>query len=277
MYRRGSGGLPDGEYARFTYDAFGRRTSARYDDSNDGYLDDEPADLYGYDEHWRLTTVARYEPAAVSPTLDERTYIRERFVYHASGSGESFSIGATGMDAPLARFIDDNGDGDYEDTDDRIDYYLTNRRGDVVAIMGPGTDTSSTPDGIADEPGELRARVRYSAFGVPTFVHPLDMDGDGLVGGTEEEAEDYIALDEALDNAGASRGWTNLGNVAQVTCITTPCSSDWPAWRAQQELHFFNNYPTSVIDLKSDFGNTPLYAGYLVRQAHLDRLALSAN
>ncbi|MFO0831448.1 MAG: RHS repeat-associated core domain-containing protein [Phycisphaerales bacterium] len=251
VYRRDPNGNAGSEYARFAYDAFGHRTSARYDDDNDGDLDEEPADLYGYDDQWRLTTVAEYLPPALAGNQDGRTFIRERFIYHASGDGESFSMGPSGTDAPLARFIDANGDGDYSDAGDRIDYYLTNRRGDVVAIVGPGTDLDS--DGVMDVPGELRARVLYSTFGVPTLAHPLDMDRDGQVG-PGDYVHDLAAMAEAVTRA-TQRAWANL---ASVNCITSPCGFDGSAAMA----HFIANYPTTDLDLRADLGSFPLYAGY---------------
>ncbi|MFO0831446.1 MAG: hypothetical protein U0637_06335 [Phycisphaerales bacterium] len=134
----------------------------------------------------------------------------------------------------------------------------------MVAIVGPGTDTNA--DGIADVPGQLRARVKYSAFGVPTFVHPLDLDGDGNIGGGTEYMQDLAALTEAQDNAEASRGRANLGNVATISCFTAPCyetQAEWNAWRQQQLTHFGQNYPINApLDLRAAFRNLPLYTGY---------------
>jgi hypothetical protein len=74
------------------------------------------------------------------------------------------------------------------------------------------------------------ARVKYSAYGKPTILHPMDFDGDGLVGGvvggfveSAEVTEDRAAREEALGHAphdgdtgvvdAKLRAWRALANV----------------------------------------------------------------
>lgn len=188
----------------------------------------------------------------------ERTFIRERYVYHATADGESASVGPTSRDAPIARLIDANGDGDYEDSEDRVNFFLTNRRGDVVAVITRGSNHDLY--GFAQDHGRMECRVLYSAYGVPRGCHLLDMDRDGNVG-PSDEAEDLLALVEAEDRYGQlDPRWRLL---SMVLCADNyPCADPPPMSNVD---YFDEHYPEvdrDILGELSDISGMPLYAGY---------------
>jgi RHS repeat-associated protein len=175
-----------------------------------------------------------------------------------------------GGDTPVARYVDYNLDGDFDEPSEK-QFFLTNRRGDVVAVLGSG------PNG--EGPYSLIARVKYSAYGKPTIVHPMDFDGDGLVGGSLESVQDGNALEEALGHApydidpdGMSsvvdpklRAWRALANVTGGELpLVDEGDPAWNRWKDDQREAFDAVVATVPQTEKwaERFGNLPLYASY---------------
>jgi RHS repeat-associated protein len=116
-------------------------------------------------------------------------------------------------------------------------------------------------DGVFDRPGDILAKVTYTAFGEPVVHHPLDFDGDGRVGGEVEQADDFQGLLSALasyaDFGNPHRlAWGNYANPSRERVganVVDPAT----------ELGYFTaRYPQQLRDLEAEFGNLPLYAGY---------------
>ncbi|QOI98956.1 MAG: RHS repeat-associated core domain-containing protein [Phycisphaeraceae bacterium] len=240
-------GEAGGILARYGYDAMGRRTSAQYDANLDGVLDDDdPADLYAYDASWRVSAVARREKVGGVPT----TYLRERWYYHGAGLNP---------DAPMARQV-------FGPSGALIDeqHFLVNRRGDVVAVVGPAyEDTSESPAPMVS--GTVRARVAYWAYGQPRISHPADFTRDGVVDG-----EDFV---EYTDE---HTGWW-----ARVFGGDLSGEDEWrylADFNADGVVDLFDLYAfeeayedatnpdvsglTGQERLTASLGNLPLYAGY---------------
>ncbi len=175
-------------------------------------------------------------------------------------------MGALSMQLPLVRLTDENGDGDYNDPadnnnnpTDRVDFFLTNRRGDIVAITSRG---SGHVNFVASQPGKVECKVLYSSYGEPRACHVLDMVRDGEVGGVEEYVEDLDSLEEALGRALLDSRWQLLSTVRCASESGWPCIERPPM---SNEEYFEDNYPLQERDMLEELSGSsgvPLYAGY---------------
>ncbi|QOJ00935.1 MAG: RHS repeat-associated core domain-containing protein [Phycisphaeraceae bacterium] len=236
-------GTAGGILARYGYDGSGRRTSAQYDTNLDGVLDDDDrADLYAYDAAWRVSAVARREKVGGVPA----TYLRERWYYHEAGLNP---------DAPMAREV-------FSPAGALIDeqHFLVNRRGDVVAVVGPAyEDTSESPPRMVS--GAVRARVSYWAYGQPRIAHPADFTRDGVV--DEDDADGYLDLwtramaEEFTDDP----AW---GRLADFDADGSHTMFDLGAFDAAYDDATLpdDSGLTGHDRLIVALGNLPLYAGY---------------
>ena len=88
----------------------------------------------------------------------------------------TFLTSPTGDDAPATRFVDANGDSEFE----AVQHFLCNRRGDGVAVVGPGA-YGDPKDGQswATSPGAVIARVWHDDSGLPRVYAVTDIDHDG--------------------------------------------------------------------------------------------------
>ncbi len=111
-------------FAKYTYDALGRRVSATYDDNNNGSFLDESVEFFIHDEQWRVVATYRqapapaYVPEPVIPPATTPVYgptnprpqlgtqrphalLYERYVYHARGTDGVSDV--QGADQPILR------------------------------------------------------------------------------------------------------------------------------------------------------------------------------
>jgi len=126
VQRRLPAGGPGSAAAKFVYNAMGQRVAAIYDRDSNGELSDEVAELYTYDEHWRLTAVYVQGPAANGARPEPAAQPRERYVWQPGAFDNN------GGDRLVLRERDLDGDplGVFEE---RV-CFLQNARGDVVAV-----------------------------------------------------------------------------------------------------------------------------------------------
>ncbi len=217
VYRRGgSDGDDRGEgttgslFARFEYNALGWRISACYDvDSPDGDLDNETRELYLYDTRWRLVgvmTQGAEGTGGAESGLRPAPRLRERYIYHRQGL-RGFGSNVTGLDQIVCRHRDADDDPetslpDREDGLEEVIYYMQNHRGDVV--------------GVLDSVGVLLERVRYSAYGEPQALVPVDINGDGIL--DPDDLSDYLAWYFAYDDEArqASPPWTDFDSDGDI-------------------------------------------------------------
>jgi hypothetical protein len=131
-----------------------------------------------------VVAVARHVPA--SGQTPARSWVREQWIYHAGMDGP----GIAGPDTPLARRLDSDGDGIFEDTQ----FFLSDRQGSTLVITTHARDTSVPADGVFDRPGDILAKVTYTAFGEPIVHHPLDFDGDGTKNRDSQPDNDSVGV-----------------------------------------------------------------------------------
>jgi RHS repeat-associated protein len=186
------------------------------------------------------------------------TWVRERWVYHQSGDGEgAFGTGPTGDDAPAARFLDGDGDGDFE----TVQHFLCNRRGDVVAVVGPGIDGDPN-DGVsrATIPGALIARVWYDDYGMPRVYAATDIDHNGVSDENdlaEFTARYQIGLGAQSSDEATRREAQRYRNQLDWDRDGVVGPNDLAAFAA--DLAGEINQSRDVV---AELGNLPLYAGY---------------
>ena len=139
-------------------------------------MSDEVAELYTYDEHWRLTAVYVQGPAANGARPEPAAQPRERYVWQPGAFDNN------GGDRLVLRERDLDGDplGVFEE---RV-CFLQNARGDVVAVYSAG-------DG-GDNKRVLLERVRYTEYGEPMCYAAADVNLDGRVDLSDESA--WLAL-----------------------------------------------------------------------------------
>jgi RHS repeat-associated protein len=264
VYARNSDGTAGLILARFTYDASGHRSSATYNanvlngtDPADSTLANDFTDLYIYDAQWRVRAVLRREAGEIDDP-NVTTWVRERWVYHQSGDGEgAFGTGPTGDDAPAARFLDGDGDGDFE----TVQHFLCNRRGDVVAVVGPGIDGDPN-DGVsrATIPGALIARVWYDDYGMPRVYAATDIDHNGVSDENdlaEFTARYQIGLGAQSSDEATRREAQRYRNQLDWDRDGVVGPNDLAAFAA--DLAGEINQSRDVV---AELGNLPLYAGY---------------
>jgi RHS repeat-associated protein len=122
---------------------------------------DDPWYWFAHDERWRIVATFRHEDSTA----------KERFVWHSAGPRKKLDGhgGSSYIDSVILRDKDANtawtsaADGTLEE---RL-YYAQNWRADVSLVL------SST--------GQLKERVKYSAYGVPFCISPADYNGDAAV------------------------------------------------------------------------------------------------
>ncbi|CAN5831421.1 hypothetical protein BH11PLA1_BH11PLA1_01550 [soil metagenome] len=173
-------------FAKFTYDALGRRISAQYDDNHNGDFRDELVEFFIHDSQWRVAATYRQAPAPrfapenVIGETDPPTYntllseirpaplLYERYVYHARGLGGRTDI--KGPDTPILR--------------QRFKYFGTRQ----VTHLDPET---GEPDGT--EPLEIEvftpggdAATGYTRAQQETVYYIQDLHGDVVSLLTEE-------------------------------------------------------------------------------------------
>jgi len=153
-------------YARFWYNANGRRIAAAYNEDQDPGLteavfDDNQVEFFAYDDLWRLRAVYAREAGQAEATC------RERYAYNPAGMNGKPS--SAPLDSPLFGQIDVAGDGTFE----RSFYLIQNTLGDVIKIVeGAG--------------GTQHEEIRYTLYGEPYIVNWLaDMNQDGRVDGDD--------------------------------------------------------------------------------------------
>jgi RHS repeat-associated protein len=231
-------------YARFRYDALGRRISAAYDENpnslsapskfTDDVFEDDFIEYYGYDDRWRLTTVWRQDTVGglnvltgksadgvrPPPALYER--ILHRYVGRG-GSGEGWFL-----DAPIYSQINTNWQKDvYGDDTDDGDEGNPNPDNDLCPtweIQRQYLQSQVTGDilGVIDyDQSGFRKTTRfdYSMFGLPRLLpttgvqgsaYGADLDNDGdITNGLNPDGgvdiNDQLAF-LALFQAGDARG-----------------------------------------------------------------------
>ncbi|MCX5691666.1 MAG: RHS repeat-associated core domain-containing protein, partial [Planctomycetota bacterium] len=250
--------------ARFTYDASGHRSSATYNanvlsgtDPADSTLANDFTDLYIYDAQWRVRAVLRREAGEIDDP-NVMVWVRERWVYHQSGDGEgAFGTGPTGDDAPAARFMDGDGDGDFE----TVQHFLCNRRGDVVAVVGPGIDGDpGDGESRAAIPGALIARVWYDDYGLPRVYAATDIDHNGV----SDEAD--MAAFAARFEIGQPREGDTEATRREAQRYRNQLDWDRDGVVGPNDLvafdHDLDDPETAQRDVAAELGNLPLYGGY---------------
>jgi RHS repeat-associated protein len=253
----GSGGTASGAerlFARYTYDGLGRRTSARYG-LNPGQttLADDAADVYLYDDAWRVVAVAEATPTVNAGNVTGyATRLRERYVYAANRRAAD----GGGGDTPLGRELDLDGDGVF----DRQQFFLEDRQGSVVAVM---ERRDANADGTWDGEARLIARVAYTAFGEPEIYRPGDANRDGVVDAVDLTFFEGLYADLVADVPGSEKYFWFLdadrdGAVADGDPSTT--FADLTAFGATHAADVADEAVQGTI--AEYLGALPLYAGY---------------
>jgi RHS repeat-associated protein len=255
--------------AAFTYDGYGHRLTARYNVNDNAVLDDDPVDVYAYDRLWRVRTVTRATPSGSGAEATWTWYVREKWYYHDTESGQEMMTGPNSTDAPIMRLIDRNGDGDFGDAGEE-QHFVNDHQGSTVLVTGKATLDPTNGNLIARAP--IIAHVKYDQYGVPKFVHPADVNSDGVV----DAADDTFwkqAWNEYVNGASGQtppkeiwkgvadadeNGLVDISADPNNANLPSATNSDWVAFHALhvQGMAQGNGY------LAEQLGNLPLYAGY---------------
>ncbi len=99
-------------------------------------------------------------------------------------SGQQMMTGPASTDAPVLRLIDTNGDGDFTDTTDVELHFVNDHQGSTVLVTGKATLDPANGNLISRAP--IIAHVKYDQYGVPKFVHPADVNSDGVVDAADD-------------------------------------------------------------------------------------------
>lgn len=172
--------------ANYFHDAWGRLVRVRNDTNSGGSISQYDLARCEYNG-LHMRTVKRTDTSVpANGTLDQE----RRFYYSAEWQliQEEIDDAFTGttatdkrsqqfwglryVDDAVMRRTDKTANGSYLDSGDRTDYYIT--------------DTQFSPVALIDQSAKLVERVTYSAYGVPTFRWPGDVDGDGDADATDK-------------------------------------------------------------------------------------------
>jgi RHS repeat-associated protein len=255
--------------AAFTYDGYGHRLTARYNVNDNAVLDDDPVDVYAYDRLWRVRTVTRATPSGSGAEATWTWYVREKWYYHDTESGQEMMTGPNSTDAPIMRLIDRNGDGDFGDAGEE-QHFVNDHQGSTVLVTGKATLDPTNGNLIARAP--IIAHVKYDQYGVPKFVHPADVNSDGVV----DAADDTFwkqAWNEYVNGASGQTPpkeiWKGVADADEDGAVDTsadPVNSSLPSatnadWLAFHALHL-QGMAQDEGYLTEQLGNLPIYAGY---------------
>jgi RHS repeat-associated protein len=247
---------------------YGHRLTARYNVNNHPIIDDDPVDVYAYDRLWRVRTVTRATPSGSGAEATWTWYVREKWYYHDTESGQEMMTGPNSTDAPIMRLIDRNGDGDFNDPGEE-QHFVNDHQGSTVLVTGKAT-LDSEGNLVARAP--IIAHVKYDQHGLPKFVHPADVNSDGVV----DAADDTFwkqAWNEYVNGASGQTPpkeiWKGVADADESGVVdetedgsdpTLPsaANADWVAFQARYTAATVGSPPT----LAEQLGNLPLYAGY---------------
>jgi RHS repeat-associated protein len=178
--------------------------------------------------------------------------------------------GPNSTDAPVMRLIDRNGDGDFTDTTDVEQHFVNHHQGSTVLVTGKATLDPSNGNLIARAP--IIAHVKYDQYGVPKFVHPADVNSDGVVDAADT-AFWKQAWNEYVNGASGQtppkeiwKGTADANEDGSVDTSADPVNSSLPSstnadWLAFNALHI-QGMAQGEGCLAEQLGNLPLYAGY---------------
>jgi RHS repeat-associated protein len=242
-------------FAKFTYDGLGRRTSARYARSNAvTSLADDSADLYIYDDAWRVVGVAQADPTVSGGQVTGySTWLRERYVYSPAREAAD----GRGGDTPIGREIDYDGDGYFETQQ----FFATDRQGSVVAIL-QRVDADDNGEFTGTElETKLIARVAYTAFGEPEIYRPTDTDRDGLT-----DADDLTLWESWYDGYTSTNPTIASEHAFLKVYLDYNADGVVDSWDETQfgvdhAADATNDYGL-VNGVDEEIGALPLYAGY---------------
>ncbi|MFN8816591.1 MAG: RHS repeat-associated core domain-containing protein [bacterium] len=208
--------------AKFVYNALNQRVAAIYDLSGDGDLANDPAEIYSYDEHWRLVAVYTQGPATNGAR--PAPVLRERYVWQRGPFGND------GGDHLVLRERDLDGNGEFEE---RV-FTQQNHRGDVVAVYRAPTEAEQAQEKVRRV---LLERVRYTAYGEPVCYAAADLNLDGFVDQTDE-----LAWLELVGNGGQDAGATSHVQRLDMTGDGQVTETDFALWEtAYRQARMFQD------------------------------------
>jgi RHS repeat-associated protein len=193
--------------------------------------------------------------------------VREKWYYHDTESGQEMMTGPNSTDAPIMRLIDRNGNGSFADPGEE-QHFVNDHQGSTVLVTGKATLDPTTGNLISRAP--IIAHVKYDQYGVPKFVHPADVNSDGVV----DAADDTFwkaAWNEYVNGASGQtppkeiwKGVADANENGAVDSSADPVNSSLPSstntdWLAFHALHTAGMI---AVPLDQQLGNLPLYAGY---------------
>jgi RHS repeat-associated protein len=208
--------------AKFVYNALNQRVAAIYDHSGDGDLANDPAEIYSYDEHWRLVAVYTQGPATNGAR--PAPVLRERYIWQRGPFGND------GGDHLVLRERDLDGNGEFEE---RV-FTQQNHRGDVVAVYRAPTEAEQAQETVRRV---LLERVRYTAYGEPVCYAAADLNLDGRV-----DQNDELAWLELVGNGGQDVGATSHVQRLDMTGDGLVTETDFALWEtAYRQARMFQD------------------------------------
>jgi hypothetical protein len=86
--------------------------------------------------------------------------------------------GPASTDAPIMRLVDTNGNGTFTDPTDIEQHFVNDHQGSTVLVTGKATLDPNNGNLVSR--GPIIAHVKYDQYGTPKFVHPADVNSDGV-------------------------------------------------------------------------------------------------
>jgi hypothetical protein len=215
----------DALVARYTYNAWGFRTTWQYDSVVNGTVNsDDPIFCSLYDEKWRIVGISRYAPGTAE-NGGKNEPAKEMFIYHAAGLAGSWGLGGSSyIDAVILR-----AGYDPEDWTNPVDaepggfthihYLLQNWRGDVSLVV---TDAARVIEW-----------VQYWAYGVPFGIPAGNASSNGA-----NNVEDLSTLINWIGNEVWDARW-DLNADGSVTVADYACYPEKTLGRGK--LSWVNN------------------------------------
>jgi RHS repeat-associated protein len=168
------------------------------------------------------------------------------------------------------RLVDTNGNGTFTDPTDIEQHFVNDHQGSTVLVTGKATLDPNNGNLVSR--GPIIAHVKYDQYGTPKFVHPADVNSDGVA-----DAGDVVFWKQAWNEYKThdttsepnSEIWKGVVDADESGIVdessdevdpTLPSSTntDWVAFQALYAAATVGNPPT----LAEQLGNLPLYAGY---------------
>jgi RHS repeat-associated protein len=268
-YNQFEAGTKGDPVAAFTYDGYGHRLTARYNANSNGVIDDDPVDVYAYDRLWRVRTVVRATPNSSSSEATWTWYVREKWYYHDTESGQEMMTGPASTDAPIMRLIDRNGNGSFADAGEE-QHFVNDHQGSTVLVTGKATLDPANGNLISRAP--IIAHVKYDQYGVPKFVHPADANSDGVVDAADltfwkQAWNEYFHGTGGGEDSPPKEVWKGVADANEDGSVdddADPNNESLPSATNTDWVAFHALHTAGLIaePLDQQLGNLPLYAGY---------------